>query len=101
MNVVGMYCTYLNDTWLILRRTDDLVLIINIDDVKKQVKLENVTLRTDVMQAVIVTHLSMQYLVTPKLRIYSLATHKRMHWPANDANRVHINALALRQLKEQ
>jgi len=90
MNVVGMYCMYHNDMWLILRKTNDLVLIINIDDVKKQVKLENVTLRLDVQTAVEVTHQGTTYLVTPKFRIFSMLTYKRMHWPANNGNRVQI-----------
>jgi hypothetical protein len=90
MNVVGMYCIYQNNKWLILRKTNDLVLIINGEDDKRQVKLENVTLRLDVMTAVEVTHQGTTYLVTPKFRIFSMLTYKRMSWPANNGNRVQI-----------
>lgn len=101
MNTVGMYCTYLNDTWLILRRTNDLVLIINIDDVKKQVKLSNVTLRLDLPKAVEVINQESKYLVTPKHRIYSMLSNKRMHWSADNGKRVQIVKDARKMFKQE
>ena len=91
--MIGSYVVYKSNTYLVVRESEGMILLLSPEKGKVQVLASSVT-KTNLRPAKQVRYRQTHYLVTGKGLIVSLTTCKVMRWLNTDGNRLAILALA-------
>lgn len=83
---IGDYVMYKGDPYIIVSFDGSLVILLNPDKPKLQVRLSLVEPMLNTVSAVGVEHKGHRYLVTTKGKIVSLTTHRFIKWGKHDGN---------------